>query len=69
MHETTGLKMSHVEDHRGKAREVILRHGENAKAYVTARIEACQTAGERADAANWRQVLDALSEDENAHSR
>ena len=69
MNEATGLRMSHVEDHREKAREVILRHGENAKDYVTARIEACETAGEEADAANWRQVLDALSEAENAHSR
>lgn len=64
MNEAAGLRMSHVEDHRGKAREVILRHGDNAKDYVTARIEACETAGEKADAANWRNVLHALSEGE-----
>jgi hypothetical protein len=65
MNEATGLRMSHVEDHRAKAREMVLRHGENAKHYVAARIEASETAGEIADAANWRQVLSALSEGDN----
>jgi hypothetical protein len=60
MNETTALKMSHVEDHRGKAQALMVRHGEHAKDYVTARIEACETAGEDVDAAGWRQVLDAL---------
>jgi hypothetical protein len=61
MNERTGLEMS-GEDLREKTREVILRHGENARDYVTARIEACETAGEKADAAIWRRVLSTMSE-------
>jgi hypothetical protein len=52
-----------VEDLRDKVLELRRRHGEHAADYVEARIEACETAGESADAQQWRQVLNALKED------
>jgi len=52
-----------VEDPRDKACELRRRHGEHARAYVEARIEAAETAGEGADADEWRQVLSALNQD------
>ena len=49
-----------------KARALADRHGEHADDYVRARIEASETAGESADAAQWRQVLDALGQGEGS---
>jgi hypothetical protein len=48
-------------DHCEAARLLADRHGDHAADYVLARIEASETAGEDADASEWRKVLDALN--------
>lgn len=53
-------------DHREAARLLASRHGDHAADYVLARIEASETAGEDADAAEWRKVLDALNSSSKA---
>jgi hypothetical protein len=60
MNEEIGLATSNRQDPCETARELFRRHGEHAQDYVRARIEACVTAGERTDAAAWRQVLTLL---------
>jgi hypothetical protein len=62
MNQNRGPALKTGEDIRDRARALMLRHGEHAEDYARARIEASETAGEGADAAEWRQVLDALSE-------
>lgn len=54
------------DDVREQARALAERHGEHADDYVRARIEASETAGEAADAAEWRKVLDALCDSEES---
>ena len=48
------------EELREMANALVARHGEHAREYVRARIEACQTAGESADADAWQQMLNLL---------
>jgi hypothetical protein len=62
MNENMGLDLRPSGDVRETARDLIIRHGEHAEDYVRARIEASETAGESADAVEWRHVLEALSE-------
>jgi hypothetical protein len=62
MNENLVTEVQAGSDPREKARALALRHGEHAEDYVRTRIEASETAGESADAEQWRQVLRTLQE-------